>query len=86
MYSLSPEEHRQVVAVTVEMAAGRCPVVAGVGFNAVLGAALARQAAAAGAGAIMVLPPYYPHADDEGLLEYYAALGAVTPLPLWIYR
>ena len=85
LYSLTPDEHREVVKMVVKQAAGRAPVVVGVGFNAALGAQMARQAAEAGADAILALPPYYPQADDEGLLEYYAALGAATPLPLWIY-
>lgn len=85
LYSLTPDEHREVVKLVVKQAAGRAPVVAGVGFNAALGARMAKQAAEAGADAILALPPYYPNADDEGLLEYYAALGAATPLPLWIY-
>ncbi len=85
LYSLAPEEHREVIKLVVNQAAGRAPVVAGVGLNTVLGAQMARQAAAVGVDAILALPPYYPHADDEGLLEYYAALGAATPLPLWIY-
>ncbi|HXG63171.1 MAG TPA: 5-dehydro-4-deoxyglucarate dehydratase [Planctomycetota bacterium] len=85
LYSLTPDEHVKVVAAAVEEARGRVPVVAGVGFNASLGAEMARRAAGAGASAILALPPYYPGADEEGLLEYYAALGAATPLPLVVY-
>ncbi|MBV9341049.1 MAG: dihydrodipicolinate synthase family protein, partial [Acidobacteria bacterium] len=35
--------------------------------------------------AILALPPYYPQADEEGLAEYYAAIGAATPLGLIVY-
>jgi 5-dehydro-4-deoxyglucarate dehydratase len=85
MYSLTPEEHGEVVEATAEEAGGRLPVVAGVGFNAAVAAGMARRAAAAGADAILALPPYYPHADDGGLADYYAAVGAATPLPLIVY-
>src|SRR5713226_3799050 len=59
LYSLTPEEIEDVVRVTVEAAAGRMPVVAGVGFNAALGAEIARGAERAGAGCLLLLPPYY---------------------------
>lgn len=85
MYSLTPVEHLEVVRATVEEASGRVPVMAGVGFNRSLAIELARRSAQAGADAILALPPYYPNADDEGLLEYYAAIGSATPLPLLVY-
>ena len=85
MYSLTPAEHQQVVATTVSVAAGRVPVIAGVGFGQKLAVELALQSSAAGADGILAFPPYYPQADDEGLLEYYAAIGAATPLGLFIY-
>jgi 5-dehydro-4-deoxyglucarate dehydratase len=85
IFSLSPDEHRQVVAAAVEVAAGRVPVVAGVGFNGRLGAALARRAAEAGADGILAFPPYYTNADEEGLADYYTELAAATDLGLLVY-
>jgi len=85
VYSLTPEEHRQVVATTVEAFGGKTPVIAGVGFNRALAVDLARQAASLGADGILALPPYYPGAPDDGMLEYYKAIGAATPLGLLIY-
>ena len=85
MYSLTPAEHLEVIRATVEVAQGRVPVIAGVGFGSSLGAELARAAAKAGAQGILVFPPYYPNADDEGLLEYYRAIGFATSLGLLIY-
>jgi 5-dehydro-4-deoxyglucarate dehydratase len=85
LYSLTPREHLHVVTLVVEEARGKLPVIAGTGFNSVLGAELASQAAAAGASGILAFPPYYPGAEEEGLLQYYAALGRATPLGLLIY-
>ncbi len=85
MYSLSPEEHREVVKAVVEEVRGRVPVIAGTGFNARIGAELAQQSARAGADAILALPPYYPNADENGLAEYYAAIGRATSLGLFVY-
>jgi 5-dehydro-4-deoxyglucarate dehydratase len=84
-YSLSPAEHGEVVRAIVEEVGGRIPVIAGTGFNRTLAIDLARQAQAAGANAILALPPYYPNSDEEGLADYYAAIGEGTPLPLIIY-
>lgn len=85
LYSLAPHEQLQVVKTTVEEAGGRIPVIAGVGFNHQLAVELAKRSAAAGASGILAFPPYYPNADDEGLFEYYRAIGAATSLGLLIY-
>ncbi|HYW72163.1 MAG TPA: 5-dehydro-4-deoxyglucarate dehydratase [Pyrinomonadaceae bacterium] len=85
MYTLTPAEHLEVIRITVEIAAGRAPVIAGVGFGLRLGAELAQAAASAGADGILIFPPYYPNADDEGLFEYYRAIAAATSQGTLIY-
>src|SRR5882672_103345 len=69
LYSLTPAEHQEIVRATVEEVQGACPVIAGVGYNRAIGMGLAQASAAAGVDAILALPPYYPNADDEALLE-----------------
>lgn len=85
IYSLSPAEHLAVVRTAVEEAGGAVPVIAGAGFNGPIAAELARQAAGAGASGILAFPPYYPGAEDEGMLEYYQGIGAASELALIIY-
>jgi 5-dehydro-4-deoxyglucarate dehydratase len=85
MYSLTPSEHLQVISATVEASAGRAPVIAGVGFNQHLAVELARAATDAGADGILAFPPYFPNADDDGLLGYYRAIGEASPLGMLIY-
>jgi 5-dehydro-4-deoxyglucarate dehydratase len=85
LYSLTVAEIIDVVRVTVEAAAGRMPVVAGVGFNAALGADIARGVEKAGADCLLVLPPYYSHAPEDGLFDYYEAVAHASALPLMIY-
>lgn len=85
LYSLTPSEHTAVVETTVEVIAGRAPVIAGVGFNQSLAVEMAQTAAQAGADGILAFPPYYPQADTEGLLAYYEAIGKATDLGLLIY-
>ena len=85
MYSLTPAEHLEIIQTTVAATQGRVPVIAGVGFNQQLATETARAAADSGADGILALPPYYPNADDEGMLAYYRAIGDATPLGLFIY-
>ena len=85
LYSLTPAEHRAVIEVAVAVCGERVPVIAGVGFNAAIGTELARESARLGARGILAFPPYYPLADDDGLVEYYKAIGGATPLALLVY-
>src|SRR6202451_4935048 len=80
MYSLTPAEHLEVVKATVEEVHGRIPVIASAGFNWPIAIEFAQQAERAGADAILALPPYSHNADEQGLAEYYKAIGAGTPL------
>jgi 5-dehydro-4-deoxyglucarate dehydratase len=85
LYSLDVDEQRRVVEQVVAAFAGKAPVIAGVGGSQAIAVAMARQAAEAGADGILALPPYYPGAPEDGLLEYYRSIGAATPLGLLVY-
>ena len=39
-----------------------------------------------GADAVMILPPYYFHFDDEALLQYYDHLAGAIDGPIYIYN
>ena len=85
IFGLSADECAAVTSATVEAVAGRIPVIASVGFNARIGADLARRAEAAGADAVLVMPPYYAMPDPQGLLEYYRQIAAATSLGVLPY-
>jgi len=85
MYSLTPAEYTRVVELTALAVEDRVPVIAGVGFGQRLAIEMAQAAEKAGADGILVFPPYYAHAEDEGLFEYYRAIGAATRLGMIIY-
>ena len=85
LYSLTPAEHREVVRATVDEAKGRVPVLAAAGFNQPLAVEMAKQAAIDGADGILAFPPYYPNADEDGLLAYYQVIAGATKLGLIIY-
>jgi 4-hydroxy-tetrahydrodipicolinate synthase len=85
--TLGHEEQGRVVGLTVEVAAGRVPVIAGAGSYATAEAiALAGQAKAAGAAAALVVTPYYNRPSQEGLYRHYAAVAAAARLPLIVYN
>jgi 5-dehydro-4-deoxyglucarate dehydratase len=85
VYSLDGDEHRRVVEETVAAFAGKAPVIAGVGGSLPIAVAMARRAAEAGAQGILALPPYYPNPADDGIIEYYKAIGQATSLGLLVY-
>ncbi|HWE98566.1 MAG TPA: 4-hydroxy-tetrahydrodipicolinate synthase [Caulobacteraceae bacterium] len=85
--TLSHKEHRRVVSVCVEVAAGRRPVIAGAGSNSTEEAAeFVRHAAEAGADAALVVTPYYNRPSQEGLYLHYATLAARAELPIFVYN
>ena len=85
LYSMTVDEIVEVVRVTVQAAGGKMPVVAGTGYNAAIGAEIARRAEKAGAECMLALPPYYMNAPEEGLFHYYQAIGEASALPLFVY-
>ena len=85
-HALSLTEIATVVQATVEVVNGAVPVIAGAGGP--LGHALdaARAAEAAGADALLVLPPYLVGAPVAGLVAYIEAIAAETALPVIVYH
>ncbi len=85
--TLSHDEHRHVVKVCVEVAAGRVPVVASAGSNNTEEAiGLAQYAEKAGADYALVVTPYYNKPTQRGLYEHFAAVARATKLPIIIYN
>src|SRR3954469_1684598 len=81
--SLSSTERRAVVAAVVRAADGHVPVIAGVSVGTPAAAiAPAADAAEAGAGPLMILPPLGYRADADETIAYYRAVGEAAGLPL----
>jgi 4-hydroxy-tetrahydrodipicolinate synthase len=84
---MSIDEHNHVVAVTIDQAKGRVPVIAGCGSNDTATALIhMRHAQAAGADAALVVCPYYNKPNQEGLYAHYAHLADNCDLPIIIYN
>ena len=72
--TLTADEHRRVVEITVRTANGRVPVLAGAGSNATARAVeLALQAVDLGATGILTITPYYNKPTPDGLLRHFGA-------------
>lgn len=85
--TLSHAEHKQVVNITVEVAAGRVPVMAGAGSNSTSSAVeFVLHAASAGADAVLVATPYYNKPNQAGLYAHYKALNDCANIPIYIYN
>jgi len=85
--TLSHDEHRRVVEIAVEVAAGRVPVIAGAGSNSTAEAIeLTRHAKQAGADAALVVTPYYNKPTQQGMLLHYTAIADAVDLPIIIYN
>src|SRR3954451_14250621 len=84
---LSSTERRAVVAAVARAVDGRVPVIAGVSAGTPAAAiALAADAAEAGAGALMMLPPLGYRADADETVAYYRSVAEAAGLPLMAYN
>jgi 4-hydroxy-tetrahydrodipicolinate synthase len=84
--TLTHEEHVRVVEITVEMAKGRVPVIAGAGgYNTAEVIAMARELAALGVDGILSVTPYYNKPTQEGLYQHYRAIAEAVDLPIVLY-
>lgn len=85
--TLTTEEHKEVVSLCVEVAAGRVPVIAGAGSNATDEAIdLAAHAKAVGADAALVVCPYYNKPNQDGLFAHFKAINDAVALPIILYN
>lgn len=85
--TLSHAEHKRVVELTLEVAKGKVPVIAGAGSNNTAEAIdLATHAEKAGADAVLVVTPYYNKPNQEGLYRHYMAIDAAIGIPIVIYN
>src|ERR1700731_1989978 len=84
--TLSQEEHLRVVAITVEEAKGKVPVLAGAGgYNTAEEIELAHEVQHAGADGILSVLPYYNKPTQEGLYQHFKAIAEAVPLPMVVY-
>jgi 4-hydroxy-tetrahydrodipicolinate synthase len=85
--TLTHDEHERVISEVVQMAAGRCKVMAGTGSNCTAEALrLTRWAAKAGADASLQVAPYYNKPTQRGFYEHFKAIAQEIGIPHCIYN
>ena len=85
--TLLHEEHLRVVAITIEEAKGKVPVLAGAGgYDTRHVIELAREVERMGADGILSVTPYYNKPTQEGLYHHFKAIAASTSLPIILYN
>jgi 4-hydroxy-tetrahydrodipicolinate synthase len=85
--TLDFDEHKRVIALTVEAAKKRVPVMAGTGSNSTEEAIeLSRYAEKAGAEGVLVVTPYYNKPTQEGLYQHFKAINDAINIPIVIYN
>jgi 4-hydroxy-tetrahydrodipicolinate synthase len=85
--TLTHDEHRRVIEITIEHAAGRVPVIAGTGSNSTAEAIdLTKHAENAGADAALLICPYYNRPTQAGLIAHFTRVAEATSLPLIMYN
>jgi 4-hydroxy-tetrahydrodipicolinate synthase len=85
--TLNHAEHKRVVELCVEAAAGRVPVIAGTGSNSTAEAIdLTQYAEKAGADGALVVVPYYNKPTQEGLYQHFKAIQDAVGIPILIYN
>ncbi len=85
--TLTHDEHDRVIALTVEYADGRVPVIAGTGSNATSEAIqLSQHAEQSGVDAVLLVNPYYVKPTQKGLYLHFKAVAESISIPCIVYN
>ncbi|HEX2779471.1 MAG TPA: 4-hydroxy-tetrahydrodipicolinate synthase [Gemmatimonadaceae bacterium] len=85
--TMTPAEHRRVVEVVIERAAGRVRIVAGAGSNDTRKAIeMSREMQAIGADMLLHVSPMYNKPPQRGIIAHFRAIADAVELPIIIYN
>jgi 4-hydroxy-tetrahydrodipicolinate synthase len=85
--TLSHQEHLRIVAITLEEAKGKVPVLAGAGgYDTRTVIEMARECERMGADGILSVTPYYNKPTQEGLYHHFKAIASSISLPIILYN
>jgi 4-hydroxy-tetrahydrodipicolinate synthase len=86
--TLTKDEWLRVVEITIEVAAGRVPIVAGATSNSTAEAVEKARTIAAikGVDAILTASPYYNKPTQEGQYQHFKAIAEAVDKPLVLYN
>lgn len=85
--TVTPEEHKRVIEVAIEVAAGRVPVIAGTGSNNTEEAIeYTLHAKKAKADAALIVVPYYNKPTQDGIYAHFSAIAKAVDIPILVYN
>jgi 4-hydroxy-tetrahydrodipicolinate synthase len=81
------DEHKDLIRIAVDHAAGRIPIIAGTGANSTVEAIeLSESAKKAGANASLSVVPYYNRPTQEGLYRHFRTIAEKVDVPMIVYN
>ena len=85
--TMNRDEHTELVARSVEFAAGRLPIIAGTGSNSTRQTInMSLAVADSGADAFLVVVPYYNKPMQDGMFQHFSAIADAVPKPVLMYN
>ena len=85
--TLSHNEHKKIIEISVKECNSKIPVIAGTGSNSTDEAIeLSKFAEQAGSDALLVVTPYYNKPTQEGLYQHYKKINDNVGIPILIYN
>jgi 5-dehydro-4-deoxyglucarate dehydratase len=84
-FSLEIDEYRDCIRIGAEAAAGRVPLLAGIGHSTRIARGLAEHAAKVGAHGLMINPLYFVEPSEQGRFCHYAELARASGLGMMIF-
>lgn len=83
----TPNEHDELVRVTVRTVNGRMKVIAGIGSNNTENALRAAENAKySGADVVLMVTPYYNKTTQKGLVEHFSYVADRVDIPMILYN
>ncbi len=84
-FSLDLDEYHACITTAAGAAAGRVPLLAGIGHSTRIARGLAAHAERAGVDGLMINPLYFITASEEGMLRHYRDLASATSLGMMMF-
>jgi 4-hydroxy-tetrahydrodipicolinate synthase len=85
--TLSHEEHKKIINLSIKECKNKIPVIAGTGSNSTSEAIeLSIFAEKAGSDGLLIVTPYYNKPTQEGLYQHYKKINDNVGIPIIIYN
>ena len=85
--TLSHDEHKKIINLSINECKNKIPVIAGTGSNSTSEAIeLSKFADKAGSDGLLIVTPYYNKPTQEGLYQHYKKINDNVGIPIIIYN